>query len=349
MLHGDARHTHRARGRGPRAPIVAWSTQVDGPVEAQVVASPDERTLYVASLGGALTALARENGAKLWSVALGDRAYGAPCVADDGTIFVGSDAKRFRAIDPKGNVLFSLETEGEADTGAMIVGGLVVFAAGNTVMAVRRGGDVAWRFAAKKKVFSSPALGPAGLVVFGSQDDRVYAISASTGKLAWSVDLGADVDSAPVVGDGGEIFVGTDGGEIVRLGEDGTIVWRSNVGGYARGALSIARNGDLLSGTYGPLPRLVRVDGATGVIRGAFSIQGTGARDFGVHGGALEDDDGALYFGAQDDTVYALERSGALRWKWKTGDDVDAPLTMLGDGSILFAGDDGKVVLLAGP
>src|SRR5258708_702644 len=63
MLHGDARHTHRAAGRAPHtAPVVVWSHDVGGPVEAQVTASSDEQTLYVASLGGTLKALARESG-----------------------------------------------------------------------------------------------------------------------------------------------------------------------------------------------------------------------------------------------------------------------------------------------
>ena len=41
--------------------------------------------------------------------------------------------------------------------------------------------------------------------------------------------------------------------------------------------------------------------GADGLISGAFAIKGTGAKEFGIHGGPLEDADGALYFGAQDD------------------------------------------------
>src|SRR6185312_16550582 len=57
MLHGDARRTHRAVGRIPgAAPSLVWSRDVGGPVEGQVTASPDEKTLYAASLGGSLTA-----------------------------------------------------------------------------------------------------------------------------------------------------------------------------------------------------------------------------------------------------------------------------------------------------
>jgi outer membrane protein assembly factor BamB len=344
MLHGDPRHTHRSAGRATTtAPAVDWTRDVGGPVEAQVTASPDEQTLYAASLGGALTALARDKGTVRWTLALGDRVYAAPCIADDGTIYVGSDAKKFDAVSPDGKVKWSLDTDGDADTGAAIaIDGSVVFAAGRTVYDVTPGGFVRWRFAAKRKVFGAPALGTTGRVFAGSQDHHVYAL-APDGRLVWSVDLGADVDGAPAIDDHGSVFVGTDGDEIVRLDpDDGRVVWRTNVGGYVRGTLSVARNGDVLAGVYGPKPRAVRLLPG-GQIRGDFPIQGTGARDFGVHGGALEDAMGTLVFGAQDDAVYAVDAHGRLLWRFSTGGDVDAPATLLGDGTLVIGSDDGMV------
>ena len=65
-----------------------------------------------------------------------------------------------------------------------------------------------------------------------------------------------------------------------------------------------------------------------------------------IHGGPLEDDDGALYFGTQDDAVYALDPDGAVRWSYTTGADVDAPLTLLSDGSLIVPSEDGSVTLL---
>ncbi len=347
MVHGDSRHTHRANAHGPRALKVAWSVDVGGPVEAQVTASPDGQTLYVGTLEGSLLALSRADGATRWKLSLGERVYSAPCVGEDGTVYVGSDAKLFYAITKEGQIAWKLETGGDADTGA--VQGLdkkIYFAAGNTVTAVRPGGDVAWRFTARGKIFTSPALTADGTILIGAQDHRVYALSPA-GTQIWSVDLGADVDGAPTIGDDGAVFVGTDGDEVVRLGSRGEIVWRTKVGGFVRGPLSVTRNGDVLAGVYGPTPRQVRLVGQTGKVRGAFSIQGTGAREFGVHGGALEDQDGALYFGAQDDHVYAIDANGTLRFKLKTGGDVDAPLTMLPDGSLVAGSDDGKVYLMA--
>ncbi len=345
MLHGDRRRTGRAVSTSSRSePVVSWSRDVGGPVESQVVSSPDEQTLYVSSLGGTLTALAAHDGSLRWAFALGDRGYSTPCIADDGTVFVGSDAKRFFALSPAGRIEWSLETEGEADTGAAIApDGSLVFAAGRTAYAVTRFGAIRWRFSAKRKIFTAPAIDDKGRVFFGSQDHHAYALDAE-GRETWAVDLGSDVDGAPSIGDDGGVFVGTDAGDVVRLdANDGKTVWSVNVGGFVRGALSVARNGDVLVGVYGPTPRAVRIRGATGEVVGGFPVQGTGAREFGVHGGAAEDESGTLFFGTQGDEVIAVDAVGNTLWRFATGGDVDAPVTLLSDGTVVVASDDGLV------
>lgn len=347
-LHGDARHTHRAVGRAPlQTPAVVWTRDVGGAVESQVVTSPDGQTLYASSLGGSLTALARADGGVRWALALGDRAYATPCVGVDGTIYAGSDAKKLLAVSAEGKVRWSLDTEDEADTGcALAPDGSIVFAAGRRVYGVSPQGWVRFRFAARRKVFTAPAIAPDGHIFFGSQDHHAYALTPQ-GGLLWSVDLGADVDGAPAIGDDGAVYFGTDGGEVIGVDTGGRIAWRAKLGGFVRGTLSIARNGDVLAGVYGPTPGQVRLRAADGVASGEFRIQGTGAREFGVHGGALEDDAGVLVFGAQDDTVVAIDAGGHLRWRFTTRADVDAPVTLLEDGALIVASDDGNVTMLA--
>jgi len=344
-LHGGPRHTHRAGARGPRVAKVGYRVPVGGPVAAQVTASPDESTLYVATLGGDVLALDRRDGARRWSIALGDRVYATPLVHEDGTVFVGTDAKKLVGIRPDGRIAFRLDVEGEADTApAFTKEGNVVLAAGKRVYAVRPRGDVVWQYAAGAKVYTAPAVTEDGLVVVGAQDHRVHAIDTN-GTRAWSVDLGADVDGAAAIGDDGTIYVGTDARELVALDAKGNVRFRTAVSGFVRGTLAVARNGDVLAGTYGPTPRVVRV-APSGAVRGSFAIQGTGAREFGIHGAPLEDADGALFFGAQDDAVYAIGADGALRFRFVTGGDVDAPLTLLSDGSLVVPSEDGTVTLL---
>jgi outer membrane protein assembly factor BamB len=65
-----------------------------------------------------------------------------------------------------------------------------------------------------------------------------------------------------------------------------------------------------------------------------------------LHGGAVEDQAGALLFGAQDDRVYAIDETGNLMWQFATGGDVDGPVTLLSDGTTIFGSDDGVVYAL---
>lgn len=351
MLHGDSRHTGRALGTAPRTSAIAWSHDVGGPIEAQVSTSLDERTLYVATLGGSLTALAASDGAQLWTLALGERAYSTPCVVEDGTVFLGTDAKKFMAVSPEGKVRWTLDTQGDADTApAVAPDGNIVFASGTMVYDVTPRGLVKWRFSARRKVFTSPAIAPQGGRIFvGSQDHHAYALSPE-GQALWSADLGSDVDGTPAIGDDGAVFFGNDGGEIVRLDpDDGRVVWRTPVGGYVRGALSVSRNGDVLAGVYGPRPRSVRLRPLDGTVVAEVAVPGTGSPDFGVHGGPTEDSAGTLLFGAQDDNAYAVDRDGNLLWRFTTGGDVDAPITLLSDGTAVVASDDGIVRALRTP
>jgi outer membrane protein assembly factor BamB len=215
------------------------------------------------------------------------------------------------------------------------------------VHAVRPDGTVLWRVRVRGKCFSSPALGEDGMVYVGSQDHHFYAIGPD-GQIRWSSDLGADVDSAPAVQDDGTVVVGTDNGEVVAFApENGNIRWRAQVGGYVRGPISLGRDGTVLLGTYGPAPRLLALNPGDGSVRFAFSVPGTGAPEFGIHGGPTEDAVGRLYFGAQDDHVYCLNPDGTLLWKWKTGGDVDAPLVIAPDGRLLVGSDDGRLYTLA--
>lgn len=348
-FHGDAQRTHRAHGRAPRAPREKWRATLGGPVVAQPILSRDQSTVFVTSLDGALYAIERQSGAIKWRVDLKDRVYATPLVDDAGTVIVGSDAKKLFAIRG-GAIAWTLDTDGEADSAALLVArDRVAVVAGASLLFVTSSGEVKGRFRAKRKIFTSPALGSAGgtpLVFFGSQDHRAYAVRLD-GTLAWSTDLGADVDGGPVVASDGVVF-GTDGGEVVKLDPArGDRLWATPVGGYVRGGVSLGRDGAVLAGVYGPTPGVVRLAGATGALLGKFSVPGTGSREFGVHGGPLEDDDGTLVFGAEDDRVYAVERSGVVRFTLVRGGDVDAPVTLTRDGALIIGADDGTVAELS--
>ena len=56
--------------------------------------------------------------------------------------------------------------------------------------------------------------------------------------------------------------------------------------------------------------------------------------------------DGTIYFGSQDNFLYALTPAGALKWRYQTADDVDSVPTVGPDGTIYFGSWDGKFTAL---
>jgi len=323
---------------------VAWTFDTRGPIES-APAVLDDGTIVVTSLSGKLMGLT-DGGQLRYSLDLGDRIYGSPLVLND-AIFVGSDAHKFFGITNPGTIRFRLDTEGDVDTGAAPTPwGGIVFASGKTLYASKPDGTLLWRFQARRKCYSSPAVGDDGTVYAGSQDHHLYAVTPE-GKVKWRLDLGADVDSSPAIQDDGTVIVGSDKGEVVAIAaENAEVRWRTDVGGYVRGALSLGRDGTVFAGTYGPTPTLVALHPDDGRPRFRFSIAGTGAREFGIHGGPVEDAAGRIYFGTQDDHAYCLDAQGTLLWKFKTGGDVDAPLVITPGGRLLVGSDDGRLYAL---
>jgi outer membrane protein assembly factor BamB len=346
MIHLDPRHTNRSPWTGPAQPKLAWTFDAGGAIEA-APALLEDGTIVVATLDGKVHGVTPD-GRPRFRVDLSERLYSSPLVLD-GRIFVGSDGGRFLGLQPSGNVMWRLETDGDADTGAAPTPwGAIVFASGKVLYAVKPDGTLLWRVKARGKIYSSPAVGDDGTVFVGSQDDHVYAVLPD-GKVRWSVGVGADVDCAPAVAEDGTVFVGTDGGEVVAIaGEHGSLRWRARVGGFVRGSLSITRDGTVLAATYGPTPRVVGLWGENGRARFEFKIAGTGAPEFGIHGSPVEDAEGRLYFGAQDDGVYALTSDGRMVWSYRTGADVDAPLVITSSGMLLAGSDDGRLYAFEG-
>lgn len=342
---GDRARRHRSAFAGPaKAPEVSFSWDAGAPIET-MPALTAEGDVIVASLSGRVTRLT-PRGAVVWSADLGERIYASPLLLGDAVI-VGSDARRFVALAlTTGKTRWQLDADGEADTApAEAPGGLLIAAAGRVLFGLRGNGGVRFRLKLPRKIYGAPAVGDDGTVYVGAQDHKLYAVTPE-GSVRWSRDLGGDVDCAPALGDDGTIFAGSDAGQVHAFDPQGHERWRSPVGGFVRGGLTVGRAGVVLAGTYGPGPRVVALDAATGAERWSFPVQGTGAPEFGIHGAPLEDAEGRLFFGAQDDSVYALDAAGRLLWTFPTRGDVDAPLA-IGPGGVLYVGsDDGHLYAL---
>jgi outer membrane protein assembly factor BamB len=341
MFRNDRRHTGRSPYRGPNGAELAWRFDSEDRINGQAVVAADG-TIYFGSHDRHLYALS-PHGTERWKRDLGGAIFATPLVDAAGNVYCGSDGDQFASFTSSGELRFRLATEGDADTGVVqSPTGAIHFAAGKYLYTVDTDGNVAWRFEAREKIFSTPAVDEDGTVYFGSQDDHFYAVAAD-GRMRWAYETGDDNDASAVIGDDGTLYFGSDDHHVYALSRDGALVWSADLEGYVRGPLALGVGGAVLAVTYGPRPRLVSLDGGDGRLVWFFPVTVTDSSEVGVHSGPLVDREGDVYFGAHDDYLYAITAAGEMRWIFAARGDVDGPPVLTPDGTLLFGSDDGSL------
>ena len=194
-----------------------------------------------------------------------------------------------------------------------------------------------WSFAAGNGVESSPAV-VNGVVFVGSDDDRVYALNASTGALVWNYTTGGSVYSSPAVV-GGIVYVGSLDDRVYALNAStGVYIWSYKTSNLAV-ASSPAIAGDIAY-VGSTDAKVYALNAATGAYLWNYTTSGS------VYYSSPAVADGEVYVGSYDDRVYALNSStGVLVWNYTTGGYVDCSPAVT--GGIVFVGSyDDRVYAL---
>ncbi len=157
---------------------------------------------------------------------------------------------------------------------------------------------VRWTFPTGGHIVSSPVL-LGGVIYFGSNDNNVYAVAAESGRQIWAHATAGPVAATPAVA-GGLVYVGSYDGRFYALdAKTGATRWKFRTGGERRFEAK---------GLHGLQPRTQTI-----------------ADPYDLYLSSPVVANGAVYFGSGDGNVYALDAvSGAMRWKFTTGDVVHA-------------------------
>ena len=166
---------------------------------------------------------------------------------------------------------------------------------------------IKWKFHTGGRVIASPAV-VNGVVYVGSTDGNFYAIDAASGAEKWKFTSKAWEVSSPAVASGVVYFLSYDGNFYALDAASGQVKWKFNTGGERH-----------YSGTH-----LHYLQPVTESMPDPW--------DFYLSSPAVWN--GAVYFGSSDGNVYALDvDSGALKWKFKTGDIVHSSPAIV-DGTV---------------
>jgi hypothetical protein len=187
---------------------------------------------------------------------------------------------------------------------------------------------VRWKFKTGGFVGSSPAIDK-GRVFFGSQNQDVYAVDATTGGEKWRFEAQKIVFSSPAVVDG-VVYVGSHDTNVYALNESsGKERWRAKTDGAVESSPAVQGNLVYVGSDDG---KVYAFDRATGFERWRYE---TGQPVFSsptVVGRTV-------YVGSRDDNVYALDaRNGHKLWRFTTGDEVWSSPAV--SGGVVFVGSN---------
>ena len=175
---------------------------------------------------------------------------------------------------------------------------------------VPRLSGIKWKFHTGGPILSSPAIAN-GLLYVGSTDGYLYAVDIKSGEMKWKFATKARIVSSPAVAGGVVYFASYDGGFYAVDAWNGKLKWRFNNAGERRFAASH--------------------------IHGALPAAETMPDPFDCYLSSPAVWHGTVYFGSGDGNIYALNAAtGAVQWKFKTGDVVHASPAI--SGGTLFVG-----------
>lgn len=241
-----------------------------------------------------------------WAFSTGNSIYSSPALAQDGTIYIGSDDDFLYALYPSGSLK--------------------------------------WRFQTGGDVFSSPAIGDDGTIYVGSNDNYLYAINPD-GTEKWSYLTGDTILSTPAIDKNGIVYTGSNDGQLYALSSEGEIQWITYLGGWVSppaigpdntiyvGAGDI--NWSSLDQSTGELHALNPVNGG---IKWQTEINVFSRPAFGS--------DGTVYVGSTNKNMYALDPdNGEELWRYSTGGPIlSSPKVVKGvTDTIIIGSDDQKV------
>jgi outer membrane protein assembly factor BamB len=181
-------------------------------------------------------------------------------------LYIGSEDQFLHAVDLSGNCGRERwdQRQNVGRTG-WYINSAVAVAAGRLLIVVSRDdhvsafeedGRLVWRTPLPGRALGSPVAGAAevviGLAVHPAESapsrGLVVALNALTGEQTWSCEFDDPIESTPVIGETGEIYLGDNGGAIHALSAAGQRLWSESVGAGVRSAGTLLPSGQVLFG-----------------------------------------------------------------------------------------------------
>ncbi len=258
----------------------------------------------------------------------------SPAIASDGTVYLAAGDGNVYVFNPDLTLVDTLSTEATRIESSPSIGNdgtVYVGADDGKVYAFNADPAGEWPFSAADQIHSAPAIAADGTVYVATFDNTItagdsglvnflYAINPD-GTLQWELSLPDPVDSSPVLGPDGTIYLSMWGGDLFAVDPSGDVKWTFPDGTFPTGT----RNSTPAVGVDGTV--YVGMDGVYAVNPdGSLKWRYQPSASFGSFDSPiLIGEDGTVYAGNFDKTFFAIYGS--------SGGPADSPWPMFGQNA----------------
>src|SRR6266700_2651965 len=196
-----------------------------------------------------------------------------------------------------------------------------------------------WKAPTGAGIDSSPAVDN-GMVYIGSDDGKLYAFDATSGRLLWFASTGNSIRSSPTVANG-KVYIGSEDHNLYAFNaENGSKKWNALTGGPIDSSPTVFNGVVYISSEDG---KLYAFDAGSG--KPSWSVS-TGSALPACQGGSNRSSpavaNGVVYVGSDDSKLHAFDTSGKPLWTAATGGCVrSSPAVANG---VVYVGSDDHIL-----
>ncbi|MFZ2287125.1 MAG: PQQ-binding-like beta-propeller repeat protein [Bacteroidales bacterium] len=329
----------------------AWRVQEKSDIGAGTV--PAGKLAITTNTDGQVKAVCIKKGKIRWTYFTGAKIYSTPAV--DGKRVVAASADGVvNALDLRsGRVLWSFDS-GQPMVASPVTGGGKVFITGSSGKCYAldvTNGRMLWSNSLIDGFVETVPVIYKGMLIFGTWNNRLYAIDTETGVIKWVWNNGytnrmlSPAACVPVA-TGNRVFIVAPDRKIACLDAlTGEVIWHSDLGGATvRESMGISADSTLiLAKTMNGVLIAVDTHGNEGrvVWKSDFDI------GYDIAPGVISEKDGVIFIPSDKGTVHAASgRDGRLLWSHRISSCLINSIVPLEGRSVLCNTMDGVVVRL---
>jgi len=249
--------------------------------------------------------------------------------------------------EPSDNIGWTFETDGQIDSSPVIGPNGVIYVGSydGNLYAIGPEGDMRWKYETSSVISSTPAIAEDGSVYFGTGDERFFSLDQN-GEKNWVLEepFEDSIFSSPVITDEGSIIVGSS--ELISINPNGTVEWTySSQPGGIISSPAVDEEGRIYVGYQVSLQgivlggQLLALD-SDGELLWEYDIIERGAQ---ILSSPAISEEGNIYFGSNDNNLYALDRDGNKLWNFTTEGNIFSSPGIGEDGTIYVGSEDNNL------